>query len=327
MTEEIIVINKDSIKDKIFEIRGQKVMLDFHLAEIYGYTTKDFNRQVKNNIEKFDADFRFQLNVEEVTNLSRCKNFTSMQTKGVKGGRVYMPYAFTEQGIYMLMTVLKGELATKQSKAIIRLFKEMKDYIIESNNFVTYSEFAKLSLITSENSGSIKRIENSMVNKKELSEIINELTDIKISKEYLVLDGEKVEGDLAYKEIYSKARKSIYIIDNYISLKTLVLLKDINKNIKVIIFTDNINNGLHKLEYDDFYKEYQIQIKFIKTNNKYHDRYIIIDYKTKSEIIYHSGPSSKDIGNRIGSIMQTEYNYIYYNLIDNLLKNNDLILK
>ena len=84
MTGELIELNKETIENKIFIIRGQKVMLDFHLAEIYGYTTKDFNRQVKNNIEKFDNDFRFQLNVEEVTYLSRCKNFTSMQTKGLK---------------------------------------------------------------------------------------------------------------------------------------------------------------------------------------------------------------------------------------------------
>ena len=327
MTEEIIMINKENIKDKIFEVRGQKVMLDFHLAEIYGYETKYFNRQVQRNIEKFDSDlFMFQLTMDEINHLSRCQNVTSMQTKGVKGGRVYLPYAFTEPGIYMLMTVLKGDLAIKQSKALVLIFKEMKDYIIE-NNYVTYNEFAKLSLITSENSRSIKKIENNMVNKNELSEIINELTDVKIPKEYLVLDGEKVEGDLAYKEIYSKAKESIYIIDNYISLKTLVLLKDINKDIEVIIFTDNINNGLHKLEYEDFYKEYQIKIKFIKTNNKYHDRYIIIDYKTKSEIIYHSGPSSKDIGGRIGSINKLCYTEIYHNLIDNLSDNSRLILK
>ena len=322
MINEIIEINKNSLKDKIFTIRGQKVMLDFHLAEIYGYTTKDFNRQVKNNIEKFDDDFRFQLTKEEFSFL-RCKFFTPKIIEENRGGRRYLPYAFTEQGIYMLMTVLKGELAVKQSKAIIRLFKEMKDYIIE-NNYVTYNDFTKFALQTNEN---FKRIEDNMVTKNELSIVIDELTDIKIPKEYLILDGEKVEGDLAYQEIYNKAKKSIYIIDNYISLKTLVLLKNINKNIEVIIFTDNINNGLHKLEYEDFYKEYKIKIKFIKTNNKYHDRYIIIDYKMTSEIIYHSGPSSKDIGSRIGSINKISYKEIYHILIDSLFKNEYLILK
>ena len=105
MITEVIKLNKEDIKNKIYTIRGQKVMLDFHLAEIYGYTTKAFNQQIKNNIDKFDADFRFQLTIEETMQLSRSNILTSMQTKGVKGGRTYLPYAFTESGIYMLMTV------------------------------------------------------------------------------------------------------------------------------------------------------------------------------------------------------------------------------
>ena len=109
MTGELIELNKETIENKIFIIRGQKVMLDFHIAEIYGYTTSAFNRQVKNNIEKFDADFRFQLTYDEYFNLI-CKNCTSSW-----GGTRKLPYAFTEQGIYMLMTVLKSELATRQS--------------------------------------------------------------------------------------------------------------------------------------------------------------------------------------------------------------------
>ena len=162
-------------------------MLDSDLAEIYGYRTKKFNEQVKNNIEKFDEDFRFRLtseefeilkskiwtsNCENSTNFDnfykkgnlrskiwtssdeskvepqgilRCKNFTSSESNKLEsqkilrskksasswGGARYAPYAFTEQGIYMLMTVLKGEQATAQSKALIRLFKQMKDYIAE----------------------------------------------------------------------------------------------------------------------------------------------------------------------------------------------------
>ncbi len=132
-TELISVEKSESIKEKIFIIRNQKVMLDFHLAEIYGYTTKAFNQQVKNNIEKFDDDFRFQLTREEIEELSRSKILTAMQTKGIKGGRTSFPYAFTESGIYMLMTVLKGELAIEQSKMLIRLFRGMTDYIVAGN--------------------------------------------------------------------------------------------------------------------------------------------------------------------------------------------------
>ena len=105
-------------------------MLDADLAEIYGYSTKAFNQQVKNNIERFAEDFRFQLSEAEILLLSRSNFLTSIQVKGVKGGRSYKPYAFTEQGIYMLMTVLKGDLAIQQSMALIRLFKRLKDYAV-----------------------------------------------------------------------------------------------------------------------------------------------------------------------------------------------------
>ena len=130
MKTDLILINEEQIKDKIYYIRGQYVMIDSDLAKIYGYTTKAFNQQVKNNIEKFDDDFMFRLSDKETNKLSRSKFLTSMQTKGIKGGRVYNPYAFTEQGIYMLMTVLKGDLAIKQSKALIRIFKQMKRLLI-----------------------------------------------------------------------------------------------------------------------------------------------------------------------------------------------------
>ena len=312
-----------NIENKILIIRGQQVMLDRDLAEIYGYSTKAFNQQVKNNIEKFPDDMMFQLTNEEFSYFLRSKFLTS----NGRGGNRYLPFVFTEQGIYMLMTVLKGDLAVKQSKMLIRLFKEMKDFIIE-NNYVTYNDFYKLSLNVNENIERIEnKIDNDLVSKKELNIIIEELTDIKIPKEYLILDGKKVEGILAYKEIYSFAKKSIYIIDNYISLKTLVLLKDINKNVEIIIFSDNIGNGLSNIEYLDFTREYHLNIKFIKTNDLYHDRYIIIDYQTNGEKIYHSGPSSKDVGKRIATIVTVTDNKIYHSLIDELFKNKDLILK
>ena len=112
--QEIILIDEEVLRSKIYEIRGQKVMLDFELAEIYGYTTTKFNQQVRNNIEKFDDDFMFPLTKDEFQNLMSKKLTSSW------GGRRKLPNAFTEQGVYMLMTVLKGELATKQSKALIR---------------------------------------------------------------------------------------------------------------------------------------------------------------------------------------------------------------
>ena len=160
MENEIVIHNETDLQSKIYTIRGMKVMLDFDLAEIYGYSVKAFNQQVKNNIEKFDEDFRFQLSSYEVLELSRSKILTSIQVKGVKGGRAYLPYAFTEQGIYMLMTVLKGDLATRQSKILIRLFKGMKDFIVDSGNLIGQSEGAKLAIQTSQNHNNLRNQRN-----------------------------------------------------------------------------------------------------------------------------------------------------------------------
>ena len=318
MKNELVVLDEKSIRDKIYIIRGREVMIDSDLAKIYGYTTKDFNRQVKNNINKFDEDFMFQLTEEELNDL-RCKNFTAKVSTKSR----YLPYAFTEQGIYMLMTVLKGEKAIVQSKALIRIFKKMKDYIIENNNYlVSYDDILKLSLQTNENTKDIKEI------RKEMKIINDKFNSNNKFKEILILDGRRVESDNIYSEIYSMAKKSIYIIDDYINLKTLVLLKDIDSKVKITIFSDNVNNKLHRLEYEDFIKNYpNINITFKVTNNIIHDRYIILDYGKKTERIFHCGTSSKDSGNRITSINEINDKEVYKNIIDNLLNNNELVLK
>ena len=136
---EIPLIDEALLKSRIYTVRGVKVMLDADLAEIYGYTTKAFNQQVKNNIEKFDDDFRFQLTRTEYRENLGSKFLTLEQGKYSKTS----PYVFTEQGIYMLMTVLKGERATAQSKALIRLFKQMKDCIVENQQLIGVDELPK----------------------------------------------------------------------------------------------------------------------------------------------------------------------------------------
>jgi hypothetical protein len=115
MKNEIIELNQTTIKDKMYTIRNKKVMLDNDLAEIYGYNLSAFNQQVQRNIEKFDEDFMFQLTTEEHNSLR--SQIVTLNGRGKH--RKYLPYAFTEQGIYMLMTVLKGELAIRQSKTLI----------------------------------------------------------------------------------------------------------------------------------------------------------------------------------------------------------------
>ena len=114
---EIAIVDERTLRDKIYTIRGIKVMLDFELAEIYGYTTSAFNQQVKRNDDKFPEDFRFRLTKQEYEIL-----LSQNVTASWGGDRRTEPWAFTEGGIYMLMTVLRGELATRQSIALIRIF-------------------------------------------------------------------------------------------------------------------------------------------------------------------------------------------------------------
>ena len=341
--DEIMLVSHESLVKKIYIIRGQKVMLDFELAEIYGYETKRFNEQVKNNIEKFDDDFRFQLTKEEWENL-RSKISTSKSETG-SGGRRYLPYVFSEAGIYMLMTVLKGELAVKQSKALIRTFKQMKDYIVENQGLIGQREFLQLSMQITSNvvemqglrrdlmnvedkvAGLVDNLGN-VVHKSELSELILDLSNPQLKYGFLLLNGEPIEANLAYKDIYSIAKKSIYIVDNYIGVKTLVLLKDIPSSVEITIFSDNVGKGLHTLEYQDFCKEYPFRrVKFQKSGGEFHDRYIIIDWNTDKQRIYHCGASSKDAGQRITTISEVVDQVVYADLINKLLKNPILKLK
>ena len=340
MTNNDIIIpelNNETIESMIYEIRGIKVMLDFELAKIYGYTTKAFNQQVKNNIEKFPERYRFQLTSFEIDDLVRSKNFTSRSWEhNNKGGRRYLPYAFTEQGIYMLMTVLKGELATKQSIILIDTFKQMKDYIVENNSIVSTNELLELTNKVNEldrrqikTDKSISKLSNdNKLVKKKLEIVMDNFIDPSKYKHYLILDGQRIEAIVAYQEIYCLAKHSLYIIDDYIDIKTLQLLKVCNSNIEVIIFTDNkAKNNINPNYIKDFIKDTNINLVFKKNNNRFHDRYIIIDYNTKNEIIYHCGSSSKDSGNKVTSINKVEFSDIYHPLIDDILKNNLLIKK
>ena len=393
-TQEVAIIDENSLKSKIYIIRGQKVMLDADLAAIYGYDTKVFNRQVKNNIVKFPSDMMFQLTKQEVNlvrsqnstspnidisrskksttieDASRCKNCTSIddllkyqngtsrldnldnnlmcknctsseEHKNLRcqngtsrldnldnnlksknstsswGGLRYMPYVFTEQGVYMLMTVLKGELAVKQSLALVRLFKQMKDYIYQDGNLLSLQERTRKLEINSE-----VMKDDIFTVKNDLKKVMDNFIDPSTYKSFLILDGKRIEADLAYISIYKKAKKTIYYIDNYINIKTLELLSHCKENVEIIIFSDNLSKD--KIS-ESMLNDFMIQnptnnISIRKTNNRFHDRYIVLDYSSKNNSIYFCGYSSKDAGKKISSIIKIEDNKQMYNqLIDNLL--------
>ena len=312
---EFPLIDENMLKSRIYTIRGLKVMLDADLAEIYGYSTKAFNQQIKNNIEKFDEDFRFQLDSEEIEGLSRSKFLTSMQIKGVKGGRSYAPYAFTEQGIYMLMTVLKGERATAQSKALIRLFKQMKDYIIaENRNLLSNEGLVQIAVQTERNTKDIAVIQS------DLQKVMENFVDPSTYKHFLILNGKKLEADVAYTQIYGMAKKSIAIIDDYVGVKTLDLLRGIAKGVSVAIYSDEqgFESLTDQIKNDFSAARPDVKLFTDRTKGKFHDRYIFLDYGLKGEKLFHCGASSKDAGNKITTIMQIENTEIYHILMEKL---------
>lgn len=325
--KEIIIVDEQSLRDKIYVIRGQQVMLDFDLAEIYGYTTTRFNEQVSRNIDKFDSDFMFELAREEFQNLIS-QNATSSW-----GGRRKLPRAFNEQGIYMLMTVLRSELATVQSKALIRLFKSMKDYIIENQSLmITQREYIALADKVNTNISDIQDIKekmNDVVTKADLSDFMK-LFDSGIEREeILILDGEPFKADVAYQKIYRKAKRKIIVVDDYIGVKTLNHLAHSKQNTAITIISDNkARPPLRLTEDNDFLTENPGRsITFIQSAKRAHDRYIVLDEGTKDMKVYHCEASSKDAGNKITTIARITDIDDYKNTIHALLGNPLLVLR
>ena len=343
--QEINLVNEELLRSKIYEVRGQKVMLDVDLAEIYGYETKSFNRQVKNNKDKFEGDdFMFQVTKEELEEILRCKNCTLNKGEGQGKHVKYNPYVFTEQGIYMLMTVLRGELAIKQSRALIRTFKKMKDYILEHQNLIGQREYLILSMQVSENMLTTMELRSDLaevqykiadtldklgeyVTHSELSEMMPMFDEEEDKRGYLLLNAKPFWGDVVYDKIYSRARKSIYIVDNYIGIRTFEKLINIPKGVEVSIFSDNLGKFTNNT-YLDFCKEYpDIHIKLYESGGIFHDRYIILDYNTSDEKIFLCGGSSKDAGGKISSILEDKDRRKYDGMIKDLLNNPELVLK
>mgnify|MGYP004519476439 FL=1 len=323
MEETKELITTDDIRSKVYILRGQQVMLDQDSAEIYGYQVKNLNQQVKRNLTRFPEDFMFQLTKEEVE-LVKSQFVTSRNInyfEGQEGGRRKLPYAFTEQGIYMLATVLRGELAEQQSIFIMRTFREMRHYISQNQQFVTRNEMelltAKVGTITERQDRMEKRVE--FIQKDVTILADNFITD-KDKKDFVIYKGQKLEADIAYIEIYQQANKSIYVVDDYMNAKSLQHLSQKADGVEVVLFTENGKGGrgfLTNSLVTDFQNEYPT-IR-IKPNPDCHDRLIILDYGEKTELVYHCGASSKDAGKKLCAINQITETAIIHPVIDRLL--------
>lgn len=334
MAENTELLTVDNICNRVYVIRGQQVMLDYDLAEVYGYEVKRLNEQVKRNITRFPEDFMFQLTKDEIPESFLKSQIATLNENGNRRGLHIkkLPFAFTEQGIYMLATVLRGELAEQQSIFIMRAFREMRHYIKQNQQFVTQSEMrlvtAKVSEISVQVAGVAdwkKKAEDRFDSIQRSIDTLNEnFVSDKDFKNFVIYKGQKFEADAAYIDIYQQARKSIYVVDDYVNTKTLQLLSQKHAGVEVILFTENGHGKrgfLTTAVVNDFIQEYP-PLR-IKPNADCHDRLIVLDYGKPTEQVYHCGASSKDAGKKLCAINMILETSMIHPVIDKLLLSPD----
>ena len=277
-------ISNEEIKNLIYTIRGKQVMLDSDVAMLYHYTTKNINKAVKRNIDRFPEDFCFQLTEAEFQNLRF--QFGTLNKKVNNGDvtRKYVPYVFTEQGISMLSGVLKNEIAVKVSVNIMRAFVEMRKFLMLNGQV-----FERLTIME------YKLLDHD----KKFDEVFNQLQLEENIKQRIFFDGQIYDAYSLIVDIIKRANKKILIIDNYIDDSILKMLAKKKNNVEVVILTSDKSN-IENLDIKKFNKEYPI-LKVAKTN-KFHDRFIVIDNKE----MYHLGASIKDLGKKCFGINKIE---------------------
>jgi len=334
-TTELMAV--DNICNRVYFIRGQQVMLDCDLAEIYGYEVRALNQQVKRNINRFPEDFMFQIERHEVPDGFSKSQIVTLNEKGDKRGTNIkkLPYVFTEQGIYMLATVLKGELAEQQSIFIMRAFREMRHYIMQNQQFVTQSEMrlvaAKVSEISVQNTDMMdwrKRADRNFEVIQQSIDAINEnFVSDKDFKNFVIYKGQKFEADMAYIDIYQQAERSIYVVDDFVNAKTLQLLSQKKDGVEVVLFTEN-GHGRKGFLTPEIVNDYigQYPPLTIKGNEECHDRLIVTDYGLPAEQVYHCGASSKDAGKKLCAINKIENVAMIHPVIDGLMKGKEKVI-
>jgi len=277
---EITNIENIDIKSKIYTIRDKQVMLDTDLALLYGVETKNLNRAVTRNIERFPEKFRFQLTKDEYETILRFQIGTLKENfnKDMRGKhRKYLPYVFTEQGVSMLSAVLKSKTAIDVSIKIIDSFVNMRKFI--SQNALIFQKF--------------ESIENKILDHdKNFDKIFKALESKQpIQAQGIFYNGQIFDAHNFVSNLIRSAKKSIILIDNYVNDTTLTLFSK-NQKVTVTIYTHTITKAL-KLDLEKYNKQYK-KIT-LKTTKDFHDRFLIIDDKE----VYHIGASLKDLGKKV----------------------------
>ena len=280
----------NSIKGMIYVIRGQQVMLDSDLASLYGYDVKAMNQQVKRNIGRFPDDFMFQLTKQEVESV-KSQFVTSRETDffaGQEGGRRKLPFAFTEQGIYMLATVLKGEVAERQSIFIMRAFREMRQFI--TNNALLFERVRNIEL---------KQLEIQKSTDERFEKVFAYIEDHAEAKQKVFFDGQIYDAFSLISSIIGKAKKEIVLIDGYVDMDTLNILAKKGSGVEVKVYT---YPGAKLTNQDVANFNAQYPLLSVKRTPVFHDRFLILDANTA----YHIGASIKDAGKKCFAITRME---------------------
>ena len=295
INEELNVVNNETenIKNLIYNIRGKQVMLDSDVAMLYHYETKNVNKAMKRNVERFPEDFCFQLTMTELKEMW-FQNGTTLEKDNIKyRSEKYLPYVYTEQGISMLAGILKNEIAVQVSIRIMRAFIEMRKFILNNGQV-----FERLTNVEYELLEQNKMLTD---HEKKFEKVFDELqkNEEKEFKQKIFFDGQIYDAYSLIIDIIKKAKNKILIIDNYIDDSILKMLSKKNKNVEVVILTSQ-NCNITKLDVQKFNKQYA-NLKLAYTN-KFHDRFIVIDNKE----LYHCGASLKDLGKKCFAISKIE---------------------
>jgi len=272
MSKSELVKFEESIRDRIYSIRGFQVMLDRDLAELYGVETKRLNEAVKRNIERFPDSFCFQLTEREKSEVvANCDHLLKLKYSYT------LPYAFTEHGVVMLSSILRSAIAVKINILIVKAFVDMRK-LIQTNGHI-FQRVDNLEIKLIETDKKVERILDAM-----------DSGDLK-PKQGIFYDGQVFDAYNFVSDLFRNATKSILIIDNYIDDSVLVHITAVAKGVKVKILTKSISDKL-ALDLHRFREQYfPVEAKVFTLA---HDRFIIIDDKD----VYHFGASLKDLGKK-----------------------------
>ena len=270
---ESLEVITNELENRILAIRGKQVMLDRDLAELFKVEVKVLNQGVKRNMERFPTSFRFQLEKDEHENLRSQIVTSSLE----HGGRRYLPFVYTEQGVAMLSAILRSEVSIKISIEIMEAFVQMRK-IISENNFIDQR---------------LNKLERTQINSEmKFEEIFKALENKEVQPEKgIFFEGEIFDAYIFISNLIRKAEKSIILIDNYIDDSVLTLFSKRKKGVHIQLYTKDIPKQLH-LDIVKFNEQYPtLEAKILKNS---HDRFLIID---ETEL-YHIGASLKDVGKK-----------------------------